>query len=116
MIDLRNESTVSLSQAGRLLPPGRRGRPVTLSCLLRWVQDGVKLPSGETVRLEACRMGGRWITSFEALQRFAVRQTPIILSADSPPTEEKRATEPRTAIRRRRESDRASSELGKIGM
>lgn len=54
MIDLANEKTISLS-AARMLPPGRRSRSVTLSCLLRWVLDGMKAPTGEKVRLEALR-------------------------------------------------------------
>jgi hypothetical protein len=52
MIDLNSESSLSLSQAARLLPPGRGGRPVTLSCLLRWVLTGVRSPSGDLVRLD----------------------------------------------------------------
>jgi hypothetical protein len=78
MIDLRNETPLSLAQAAKLLPPGRRGRPVTLSCVLRWILRGVKTPRG-LVRLEASRMGGRWLTTVEALERFADRQTPKIV-------------------------------------
>lgn len=70
-----NRISYHLSQVG--LPPGRRGRHVSLSCALRWTLNGVRLPSGEIVRLEAIRLGGRWLTSIEALQRFAERQTCI---------------------------------------
>jgi hypothetical protein len=87
MIDIASETTLSLTQAARLLPPGRRGQPVTLSCLLRWVLEGAKAPDGARVRLEALRVGGRWITSREAIQRFAVALTPR--AADG------RASEPR---------------------
>ena len=106
MIDLRNETTISLTQAARLLPPGRRGRPVTLSCILRWVLDGVRLASGERVRLEATRMGGRWLTSVEALQRFADRQTP------GPRSEQGS----RTLTQRRRAQERAHEALDKAGI
>jgi hypothetical protein len=75
-IEIRNETTITLSQAGQLLPPGRRGKRPSLGCVLRWVLEGVRLPSGEVVRLEAIRCGGRWITTIEALERFATRQTP----------------------------------------
>src|SRR5262245_48947927 len=92
-IDLTTEVTISLSQAARLLPPGRRGRPVTLSCLLRWVLSGIKAHSGEVVCLEALRLGGRWITSREALQRFAERLTPQIATGNLPG--------PRSAAKRR---------------
>jgi hypothetical protein len=108
MIDLRHETTCSLSQAAKLLPPGRRGRPVSLSCLLRWVLDGVRTPNGP-VRLEAVRLGGRWITSLEALQRFAAAQTPT-LGADpiNPVT--------RPSVVRQRASETAARQLDKLGI
>jgi hypothetical protein len=74
-IDLRTESILSLAQAARMLPPGRRGRP-------RWVLNGVKTSSGR-VRYEAIRMGGRWLTSVKAMERFAARQTPDVFGRRS---------------------------------
>ena len=74
-IDIKNETLLGLKAAARMLPPGRRGRPVSLSCVFRWILYGVKLPDGTTCRLAAVRLGGRWLTSVEALQRFAERQT-----------------------------------------
>jgi hypothetical protein len=103
-IDLRNESTISLSQAARMLPPGRRGRPVTLSCVLRWVLDGVRTPAG-IVRLEAIRLGGRWLTSIEAIERFADRQTPEFDRKLSPP--------PRSC---NRAAERAGKQLENLGI
>jgi hypothetical protein len=108
MIDIVNEATMPLSHAGRLLPPYRYGRPVSLSCVLRWVLDGVKLPDGRRVRLEAIRLGGRWLTSREALQRFAEAQTP------NPDLSTQEL--PRTQTSRRRASDRAAKELDRIGI
>jgi hypothetical protein len=105
-IDLSGERTLSLSAAARMLPPGRRGRPVTLSCLLRWVLDGVKTPQG-VVRLEAFRLGGRWITSVEALERFADRQTPKPGAAVATPL---------SASKRQRASERAAKELERAGI
>src|SRR5262245_24463868 len=78
-IDIITEEILSLTQAAKTLPPGRAGRPVSMSCMLRWVLEGVRLPSGERVRLEAIRLGGRWLTSKEALQRFADAQTPQLI-------------------------------------
>jgi hypothetical protein len=106
MIDLRNETALSLSQAARLLPPSRRGRPVTLSCLLRWVLNGVRTPAG-VVRLEAARMGSRWLTTIEALERFAAQQTPAV--GDKPVT-------PRTPLRRQRASGSAAKKLERLGI
>jgi hypothetical protein len=105
---LIGETLLSLSQAARRLPPGRNGRPVTLSCLLRWVLDGAPGPDGRRVRLGAVRLGGRWLTSVEALARFAAALTPRL---DDDP-----APAPRTPKQRRRASDRAGKELDRVGI
>ena len=76
MIDLKAEETVSLAEATKLVKPARNGKRTYLSTILRWITDGAKAPSGETVRLEALRLGCRWVTSREAIQRFAERLTP----------------------------------------
>jgi hypothetical protein len=75
MIDLANESLLSLADAARLLPPARLGRPVSFHCVLRWVLQGAAGAAGNVVKLEALRLGGRWVTSREALQRFAEKLT-----------------------------------------
>lgn len=107
MIELANERTISLAAAARMLPPGRRGRPVNLSTILRWVLDGVRLPNGARIRLEAIRLGGRWITSVEAMERFAARQTPD-LDAEPPKLA-------RTPAARNRASEAARKRLEKVG-
>jgi hypothetical protein len=109
VIHLSTETTLSLAQAARLLPPGRGERPVTLSCILRWVLRGARSPSGELIRLEAIRVGGRWVTSREALQRFSERLTPDLAASGPGPT-------PRTPGRRRRASERAGRELERLGL
>ena len=72
MIDLANESLPNLSQAAAVLPTDRRGKKVHLNTVFRWILTGVNSPTGR-VHLEAIRVGGRWLTSMEALQRFAER-------------------------------------------
>ena len=108
MLDVSSESTISLNQAARLLPLGRGGRPASLSCVLRWILTGARGPSGERVRLEAVRLGSRWITSQEALQRFAERLTPRLDAADQPT--------PRGPAKRHRDSDRAAEQLDELGL
>jgi hypothetical protein len=103
-IDLGSETLVSLSQAARLLPPGRRGRPVNLSTILRWIIDGVA-----GVRLEGLRVGGRWLTSKEALARFAERLTPDLSTIPQRRTSRPPAT-------RERAANRACAELAKEGI
>ncbi len=107
MIDLQNEPPISLAAAARALPPGRNGRPVSLSCIFRWIVDGVLAPDGKRrVRLEASRVGGRWLTSIAALERFADRQTPTF--EDSAPI--------RSANKTRTASERAGAALEKLGI
>jgi hypothetical protein len=76
MIDIQNEDLITLIQAARQQPPGRRGRPVHVSTIVRWADRGIR-----GVRLETVRIGGRRLTSRQALQRFADRLT----GADSEP-------------------------------
>lgn len=69
MHGLLGEHTVFLSEIPSRCPT-QAGRRVHLSTALRWVTRGVR-----GVRLEAVRLGGRWVTSLEALDRFAARLT-----------------------------------------
>jgi hypothetical protein len=50
--------------------PRHNGEPVTVAAVRYWIRTGIGTPNGR-VRLEACRLGGRWVTSREALGRFA---------------------------------------------
>jgi hypothetical protein len=106
-IELATETLIPLSGAARRLPSFRSGKPVSFSCLYRWVCHGVRLPSGEWLRLEAVRLGGRWLTSVEALQRFVDRQTP---SLDTSPE----ALRPPAT--NRRDSERVERELDGLGI
>jgi hypothetical protein len=106
MLDLTVERPISLQEAARFLPPGRNSRPVHISALLRWITAGARGPGGRRIRLEAIRMGGRWLTSREALQRFGERLTGQTDSYDLP----------RTASARRRESVAAGEQLDAAGI
>jgi hypothetical protein len=107
MIDLSTESILSLREAAKLLGPARQGRPVSFQCLLRWVLDGTRSPSGETVKLEAVRLGSRWVTSKEALQRFAEALTPQARGNPVPT---------RTARQQRRGAEKAERDLERMGI
>jgi hypothetical protein len=108
MLDLTAEQPIPLAAACALVPPGRNGKRTHLSTLLRWILSGARGPGGERIRLEAARLGGRWVTSREALQRFAEALTPA--GAGETPAA------PRTAGARRRASDRAAAELSRLGI
>jgi hypothetical protein len=107
MNDILSETTMGLAEAGRRLPPSRSGRPPRLSTLLRWVLHGTKAPDGSIVRLEAIRLGSRWITSMEALRRWADRLTPTF--GDQQPIP------PRFPGQRRRAAERAGKRLEQMG-
>jgi hypothetical protein len=67
MASIFDERVISLHQAAEKLPPSRSGRPIHVGTLIRWVVRGVK---GR--RLEAFRVGSRWYTTVESLERFAL--------------------------------------------
>jgi hypothetical protein len=103
MIDLTGESILSLKEAAKILPSFRSGRPVSFACVWRWVQKGCRATNGRKVKLEALRLGSRWITSREALQRFAEQLTAESAEESSI---DKRSTRP-TFAQRRRAAERA---------
>jgi hypothetical protein len=109
MVNLRVEQPIPLEAACRIVPPARGGKKTHLSTLLRWITKGAKGPGGETVRLEAVRLGGRWMTSREALQRFAEALTPAASGATT-------SLLPRTPRQRRAAAERAGRELERLGI
>ncbi len=98
----------TLTRAARRVPRTRRDRPVTLSCLFRWITTGVIGPDGERVKLEAARLAGKWVTTPGAIRRFVEAQTPHVAA------EATRA--PRSPARRQRASERAGKELDELGI
>lgn len=88
--DLLSETLISFSQAAKRLPPGRCNKPVSPSTPFRWAKHGIRRPDGVRVKLECVRVGGRFLTSVEALARFSYRLTTSSDSdclplGDSPP-------------------------------
>jgi hypothetical protein len=65
MNDLLTETIVYLGPATRLFPRDARGRAPSTSTLWRWRTRGVR-----GVRLESARLGGRVVSSLEAIRRF----------------------------------------------
>jgi hypothetical protein len=108
MIRLSQESPIPLAEACRRVPPARRGRKTHISTLLRWITRGARAPSGQLVRLEAIRLGNRWHTSEEALQRFGEALTPMPVEAT--------ADLARTARQRQLAAERADVELESQGI
>jgi Protein of unknown function (DUF1580) len=108
-IDLTRETVHNFAKATQFVPPARNGKKTHISTLLRWATKGAKAPDGTIVRLEALRVGSRWVTSREAIQRFMEALTPRIDDEGSTPGV-------RTTTRRQRASDRAAEELDQLGL
>jgi hypothetical protein len=106
--NMLSETLIGLWEAGRQLPPGRQGRPVSFSCVLRWITRGLPGPDGQKVRLEAIRVGGRWLTSKEALARWAGKLTPRL--------DCELVTKQRTPTQRCNAAERAGKRLEKVGI
>jgi hypothetical protein len=113
---------LSLPEVARRMPSYRRkrtggtdekpeyGEPLSVSpCTVwRWITEGVRLPDGRRVRLEAARVSGRWLTSEQALARWLAAQTPD-LDAPTPPA-------PRSPGRRAAERRAAGATLDAAGI
>jgi hypothetical protein len=105
MIDLKTEKPLSLAQAAKLIPPSRQDKPVHVSTLVRWILHGVR-----GVQLEAARVGGRWVTSPEALERFSATLTAQHVTPLSTVTGQK------DSFRRSRQQERVEQELAAFGL
>jgi hypothetical protein len=73
--NLLAESLITLTEAARDFPAFRGNGKVISSTLCRWGIAGVRLPDGGRIRLEVVRLGSRFLTSQEAVQRFAAQLT-----------------------------------------
>jgi hypothetical protein len=107
MSDIFTEQHLSISQIADILPPGPTGKKVNFSTVYRWIFRGVRSPAGQLVRLESVRVGGRWLVSREALQRFVEMLS--VRSSDASPS-------PRSPAERRRKSAVAGKKLERMGI
>jgi hypothetical protein len=101
---------LSLSAAGRLFPGHRGGESVDPSTVFRWVTRGTRTAGGQTVRLEAVRVGGRWLTSRGAVARFV-----SALTSAAEPTSTAPLATPRTTASRTRAAEKAAAKLKAMG-
>ena len=68
MIEIKDETIFSLTDAAKFLPHRRAGKKPHVATLYRWASHGLK-----GIRLETIQVGGTLCTSIEALQRFFER-------------------------------------------
>jgi hypothetical protein len=100
---------LSLSAAGRMFPAHRGEGTIDPSTTFRWVTRGSRATDGRLVKLEAIRVGARWLTSRAAVARFvqALTATAALETTSTPA--------PRTAAARRKASESADAELKRRG-
>ena len=107
-----NESTQPLQGLGETARAfgntGRGGRPVHPATLTRWIQQGVRLPDGNRVKLRAVRIGSRWAVKPTWVSDFIEATTAGHVPAEV-------AAAPRSPATRRRASAQASAALDAIG-
>ncbi|MGA2703161.1 MAG: hypothetical protein ABSH35_18950 [Isosphaeraceae bacterium] len=75
MIDIATERLLNLPDAAKVFPSARAGRPTHPATIWR------KIVCGD---LEGLYLGTRWVTSLEAIQRYADRQTEAALKKTVP--------------------------------
>lgn len=99
---------LGLGAAARKIPSHRGDGRVNPSTIWRWIVSGSKAADGRVVRLEAARVGGRWLTSSMALARFWNALTPVASLATPTPS-------PRTPSKRQRSIEAAHRKLATAG-
>ena len=97
VIDFQAETIITIGEACKAFPPNG----ISDATMARWIQKGVK-----GVKLETLLIGGRRVTSREAIARFIARQ-----NADDAP-----AIPAVTRAQRQRQSEAARQELERIGV
>lgn len=96
---------ISLSQAAKQIP-GPTGKGLDPSTCFRWTTTGARSATGERVKLEALRVGGRILTTQAAVRRFLLALT----HGTTAPT-----PAPRSPATRQRAAERAGRELERMG-
>ncbi len=102
-IDIQTETVIGIGAGCREFPPNG----IADATMARFIQKGVKVKAtGEVVKLETFKIGGRRFTSLEAIDRFIAAQ-----NADASP-----ATPAITPQQRRRQSEAARLALQEAGI
>ena len=96
-IDYENETIITLGEGCRAFPPNG----ISDATMARWIQKGIK-----GVRLETLLIGGRRVTSREAIARFIAAQNP----------DDSHAIPAITPAQRHRQSEAARTDLQRMGV
>lgn len=105
---LTSETIVSFAEAAARLPR-INGKKIHASSLWRWARNGIR-----GVRLETRHLGGRVVTSMEALERFS-KELAEMEQPERPPRSSLRL-KARSSAKERRDIERAYAQLEKHGI
>lgn len=105
--EILSGDVMGLPDVARWLPAHRGEGRMNPSTVWRWVTAGCRIPSGRVVKLEAARVGGRWLTSQAALTRFMTTLTPT--------TDATKPQPPCSAPQRRKAVEAANRRLAEMG-
>jgi hypothetical protein len=72
-MEIVSGDNLGFAAAAKLFGQSRKDSSVSPSCVWRWAKHGVEISGGDRVRLEALKLGSRWLTSKGAMQRFLAR-------------------------------------------
>ena len=102
---------LTLSAAGRMFPAHRGEGTINPSTIFRWVTKGSRTSDGRLVKLEAARVGGRWLTSKGAIARLIATLTDA--ATPTPPPSPPPVI--RTPAARAQAAERAVAKLRSMG-
>lgn len=73
--EVMNGDRLLIPEAAKLFPAATTsGEHIAEYTVIRWVRNGVSMPGGGRLYLEAVRIGGREVTSRAAVKRFIAAQ------------------------------------------
>jgi len=105
---------ITLHEAAKLVPGG-----TSANCIWRWARKGVIARSGERVRLQHVRIGGKLFTTAEWLTQFGLALAEADASyfmLEGKPVAPVSASRGRTEKQRQAAIERAERELAEMGV
>jgi hypothetical protein len=76
-VSLTSSRRLSIAQAARLYGEFEDGKPTSPETVIRHIKKGCIGPDGSRVHLQGFKLGGRWVTTVDAVERFIAALTII---------------------------------------
>ncbi len=95
LTEIRDGHGLNLATVAKQLPGNSESGHVNPSTAWRWAKTGCRLPDGRRVFLEVVKIGSRWLTSKQAVDRFIVALTDANQTDPIPTPRSRRTTRTR---------------------